>query len=394
MNDTLIKVEGVSKRFCRSLGKSLWYGMRDLGNEILGHRHGDSGELRDEEFWALRDVSFELKRGECLGLIGRNGAGKTTLLRLLNGLIKPDTGRIEIRGRVGALIALGAGFNPILTGRENIHVNASVLGLSKREIDAKIDEIIDFAEIGEFIDAPVQSYSSGMQVRLGFAVATALEPDVLLLDEALSVGDAAFRGKCFNRIVRLMDNCAVVFVSHAMAQIGRVSTSVALMDKGEMTLFEGAPSSGIAAYNSRNQPLVDQCNVQSDVLAIESIKVTERPACDDLDPGIETSQVIAISVMINVKQRIEQEVAMSIVIIDNEMQNVAEIKRPIDKAQLAEPHNFERTVILDKFQLNTGKYHISCVLLIGDSEELAANCQYGASLIVDSGWAGYAPVRL
>ena len=122
----------------------------------------------------MNDVSFELKRGECLGLIGRNGAGKTTLLKMLNGLIKPDHGRIEMRGRVGALIALGAGFNPILTGRENIYVNGAVLGLTKREIDEKIEDIIDFAEIREFIDSPVQSYSSGMQVRLGFAVATAL----------------------------------------------------------------------------------------------------------------------------------------------------------------------------------------------------------------------------
>jgi lipopolysaccharide transport system ATP-binding protein len=165
MSDTLIKVEGVSKKFCRSLKKSLWYGMQDLGNEVIGKRHGGNGELRPDEFWAVDDVSFELKRGECLGLIGRNGAGKTTLLRMLNGLIKPDTGRIEMRGQVGALIALGAGFNPILTGRENIYVNASVLGLSKRETDAKIDNIIDFAEIGEFINMPVQSYSSGMAVR-------------------------------------------------------------------------------------------------------------------------------------------------------------------------------------------------------------------------------------
>ena len=145
MNDTLIKVDGVSKKFCRSLKKSLWYGLQDLGNELRGRRHGGNGQLRADEFWAVRDVSFELSRGECLGLIGHNGAGKTTLLRMLNGLIKPDQGRIEIRGKVGALIALGAGFNPILTGRENIYLNASVLGLSKRHVYAKLDEIIDFS---------------------------------------------------------------------------------------------------------------------------------------------------------------------------------------------------------------------------------------------------------
>jgi ABC-type glutathione transport system ATPase component len=220
-DDVLVKVEGVSKKFCRSLKKSLWYGVCDIAGELLPGRKrqrvagselrvageaeeavagsgllvagentsavggdraaGDSGpatsypplvtptadhaardeDLRDGEFWAVKDVSFELRRGECLGLIGHNGAGKTTLLKMLNGLIKPDAGSITMRGRVGALIALGAGFNPILTGRENTYINGSVLGLTKKEIDAKIDEIIDFAEIREFIDMPVQSYSSG-----------------------------------------------------------------------------------------------------------------------------------------------------------------------------------------------------------------------------------------
>ncbi|MEI8078291.1 MAG: ATP-binding cassette domain-containing protein, partial [bacterium] len=159
MSDVLVSVDQVSKKFCRSLKKSLWYGVRDVASEILGGNQRER-ELRTGEFWAVKDVSFELKRGECLGLIGRNGAGKTTLLRMLNGLIKPDHGRITMRGRIGALIALGAGFNPVLTGRENIYVNGSVLGLAKREIDEKIGEIIDFAEIGEFIDTPVQNYSS------------------------------------------------------------------------------------------------------------------------------------------------------------------------------------------------------------------------------------------
>src|SRR6202044_629424 len=150
-------VDGVSKKFCRDLKRSLWYGVQDIAGDLLGGGSSQK-ELRRDEFWAVRDVSFELKRGECLGLIGHNGAGKTTLLKMLNGLIKPDCGRIEMRGRVGALIALGAGFNPILTGRENIYVYGSVLGLAKREIDTKLEDIIDFAEIREFIDAPVQSY--------------------------------------------------------------------------------------------------------------------------------------------------------------------------------------------------------------------------------------------
>jgi len=259
MSETLIKVEGVSKKFCRSLKRSLWYGMQDLGSELLGRRHGGNGELRPDEFWAVKDVSFELKRGECLGLIGHNGAGKTTLLRMLNGLIKPDQGRIEMRGRVGALIALGAGFNPILTGRENIYVNASVLGLSKREIDEKIEEIIDFAEIGEFIDAPVQSYSSGMQVRLGFSVASTLNPDILMLDEVLAVGDANFQSKCFQKIGRLVENSAVILVSHYPHHIKKMCDRTLMFERGRI-YEQGDPDNVLAVYQGgfceRREPLV------------------------------------------------------------------------------------------------------------------------------------------
>jgi lipopolysaccharide transport system ATP-binding protein len=267
----LVKVENVSKIFCRDLKKSLLYGLQDSARDLLSW--GKKSEIRDQrsaspddpsscptsssrnlrhaEFLAVENVSFELRRGECLGLIGRNGAGKTTLLKMLNGLIKPDAGRIEMRGRIGALIALGAGFNPILSGRENIYVNGSILGLSKVEIDSKIDEIIDFAEIEEFIDAPVQTYSSGMQVRLGFAVATALEPDVLILDEVLAVGDAAFRNKCYNRIGKLQHGAAVIFVSHSMEQVARICNSGLLLRNGG-TVGMQSTDAAINSYEKEN----------------------------------------------------------------------------------------------------------------------------------------------
>lgn len=251
--EVLVRVEGVGKKFCRDLKRSLWFGVQDVVSELnpWSKSQRDSGEdnLRAGEFWAVKDVSFELRRGECLGLIGHNGAGKTTLLRMLNGLIKPDRGEIQMRGRIGALIALGAGFNPILSGRENIYVNAAVLGLSKREIDSQIDEIIEFSEIGNFIDAPVQTYSSGMQVRLGFAVATTLQPDVLLLDEVLAVGDASFRHKCYHRINKIIRNCAVIMVSHSMDSIGSISSSVGFMDHGKFQYFPKV-TEGIQAYNN------------------------------------------------------------------------------------------------------------------------------------------------
>ena len=233
-DDVAIRVQDVSKKFCRRLKHSLWYGLQDTIGDLLAHDNSAQG-LRREEFWAAENVSFNVRRGECLGLIGRNGAGKTTLLKLLSGLIKPDRGRIELRGRLGALIALGAGFNPILTGRENIYVNGSVLGLTRKEIDRKFDSIIDFADIGKFIDTPVQSYSSGMAVRLGFAVAVAVEPDILILDEVLAVGDISFQAKCLNTIAEFRKRgTAFVFVSHNMHMISRYCQNVMYMRDGQV----------------------------------------------------------------------------------------------------------------------------------------------------------------
>jgi lipopolysaccharide transport system ATP-binding protein len=252
-DDVLVAVEGVGKKFCRSLKKSLWYGIADIASDAnplsRGARSGPgSHELRPDEFWAVKEVSFQLKRGECLGLIGHNGAGKTTLLKMLNGLIKPDRGRIEMRGRVGALIALGAGFNPILSGRENIYVNASVLGMTRAEIERHMDTIIDFAEMRDFIDAPVQGYSSGMAVRLGFSIAVHCETDILLLDEVLAVGDMGFRAKCFNKLGELRQTGkGFILVSHDMMQITRFCGTVLYMRRGEVA-SQGPSSDGVAMY--------------------------------------------------------------------------------------------------------------------------------------------------
>lgn len=253
-NRPLVEVEQAGKKFCRDLKRSLWYGVKDMAGDLFRSSRrmaplGEKPSLRKDEFWAAQDVSFSVRRGECIGLIGHNGAGKTTVLKMLNGLIKPDVGRVTMRGQVGAMIALGAGFNPVLTGRENIYVNGSVLGLSRREIDAKLQEIIDFAEIGTSIDSPVRNYSSGMQVRLGFAVAVVLiQPDVLLLDEVLAVGDAGFRHKCYKRIGELQQNAAVILVSHSMGHIAQMCDRVAFMNNGQMTVYEDVVEA-IDVYN-------------------------------------------------------------------------------------------------------------------------------------------------
>ncbi len=249
MPANLVTLDHVSKKFCRNLRRSLWYGFKDIGTELMGRQHGHS-QLRKDEFWCLSDVSLEVERGKTIGLIGRNGAGKTTLLRMLNGLIKPDAGRIEIRGRMQALIALGAGFSPILTGRENIYINGSVLGITTAEINRLFDGIVEFSGIEDFIDAPVQTYSSGMVVRLGFAVAAHLNPDILLVDEVLAVGDEGFQRKCLTKIGELKNGgTAIILVSHNMHTIATFADDVVLMEGGKHSRFDDV-AEGIRAYRA------------------------------------------------------------------------------------------------------------------------------------------------
>jgi lipopolysaccharide transport system ATP-binding protein len=313
--------------------------------------------LRTDEFWAVDDASFELRRGECLGLIGRNGAGKTTLLRMLNGLIKPDKGCIEMRGRVGALIALGAGFNPILTGRENIYVNASVLGLGKKEIDNKLEEIIDFAEIGEFIDSPVQTYSSGMQVRLGFAVATTLEPDIILLDEVLAVGDAPFRNKCYQRIGERRKNSGTILVSHTMDQVGQFCDRVLVLSSGHVE-FDGSTTDGISIYEN-----LSHSNSELNINTFEQI----RPPITDVEITFDRTNVpygehIQLKLDLYTKQPISKT-TLKIVFYDQQHCPCAEwnSERIGHKISLKSGTNSFQ-IKLGPMLLKTGRYRLGIVL--------------------------------
>jgi ABC-type polysaccharide/polyol phosphate transport system ATPase subunit len=218
--------------------------------------HGDTSRRlfgflpRRQTFWALRDVSFEIRRGETLGIVGPNGSGKTTLIRLLSGITAPTTGEIEINGRLASLVEVGAGFQPDLTGRENIFLNGAILGMRYREIARKLPAIVDFAEINEYLDVPVKRYSSGMFVRLGFAIAAHLSADILLLDEVLAVGDVAFQARCFERIEALRrEGKTVLLVSHDLAAVERVCSRALLLSAGRIML-EGDPSEVIGAYHA------------------------------------------------------------------------------------------------------------------------------------------------
>ncbi len=376
MTETLIKVEGLSKKFCRSLKKSLWYGMQDMGSELIGKRHGKDGVLREQEFWATKDISFEVKRGECLGLIGHNGAGKTTLLRMLNGLIKPDQGRIEMHGRVGALIALGAGFNPILTGRENVYVNAAVLGMSKQHVDKKIDEIIDFAEIGEFIDAPVQTYSSGMNVRLGFAVAAILiEPDILFLDEVLAVGDIGFTIKCLNAVRRITNNSAVVFVSHNMQQISWFCTRVIVMDRGAVLINSPNPSEGIDQYYglAKHQQQISGTG-GAEILDVEI--VINNQVVKDVEPTIPHGTELGFTIKLRINDE-KSGADMSINIMDAAMQQIVTMPITNQAGELNQLPSgiLEVNMSMGLIELTSGKYSVMIAVIDPETKEALTRVQ-------------------
>jgi len=249
MDDVVISVQHVSKKYSKSLRKSMLYGIADIGRNSLGLR-SHSERLRSYEFWALDDVSFEVKRGETIGVIGPNGSGKTTLLKLINGIFWPDKGKITVKGRVGALIAVGAGFHPLLTGRENIYVNGAILGMSKREVDQKFDSIVEFADIGDFLDAPVKHYSSGMFVRLGFAVAVHCEPEILLVDEVLAVGDMEFALKCYQIMHQVVKRgTTILLVSHSTSTIREMATKGLYIDHGK-TKFLGSSDDATDIYTN------------------------------------------------------------------------------------------------------------------------------------------------
>jgi ABC-2 type transport system ATP-binding protein len=234
-----IAVEGASRRFV----------VREQATRTLKDLFVSRGRARSAEVWALRDVSLHLEPGEAVGLVGRNGSGKTTLLKLISGIIKPTTGRVEVGGRIGSLLELGAGFHPDFSGRENVYLNGSIYGLGRRQIDELMDEIVAFAELERVIDLPVRTYSSGMYMRLGFAVAAHIQADVLLLDEVFAVGDEQFQRKCFGKIFEFKQRGGtIVFVSHDAAAVERLCDRSILLLRGEK-VFDGTTHEAIVRYH-------------------------------------------------------------------------------------------------------------------------------------------------
>jgi lipopolysaccharide transport system ATP-binding protein len=244
-NDLAIRVEGLGKRYAIGERRAAYRTLREsiAGLVAAPGRLFGGARARRETIWALKGVDLEVRRGEVLGVIGRNGAGKTTLLKILSRITEPTEGRVELHGRVGSLLEVGTGFHPELTGRENIFLNGAILGMRRAEIQRKFDEIVGFAEVERFLDTPVKHYSSGMYVRLAFAVAAHLEPEILLVDEVLAVGDAAFQKKCLGKMASVAQaGRTVVFVSHDLGAVSSLTSSCILLDEGAPAADGPTPS--------------------------------------------------------------------------------------------------------------------------------------------------------
>jgi lipopolysaccharide transport system ATP-binding protein len=394
--DVLISTERLSKKFCKSLSLSLRYGASDVLAALRG-ASAERPDLRAHEFWALQDVSFQLRRGECLGLVGANGSGKSTLLKILNGLIKPDVGSVTIRGRVGALIELMAGFNPVLTGRENVYVNGAIIGMSRIEIDRKLSAIVDFAELQQFIDAPVQSYSSGMKVRLGFAVAAQMEPDILLIDEVLAVGDISFRIKCLNRISEILPRVALIFVSHSMEQIARVATSVLVLDGGRVALLSDAVAKGIDIYNRLGSAASELRSGSGQATVFRVRLSSQRNGSEEsLRPlAIRHGDSLAVSFDVSMTKAVAWPV-LKILLFRREAIGFPQVEFATDRSEFVPPSALEYTVRaqLPPLPLNAGPWFVSIVIADRGSKEVLVRLDQAAAFIVEHEYFSWASCLL
>lgn len=392
--EVLISVRDLGKKFCRSLRRSMVYGIADLGRGMFG-RKPDTTTLRPDEFWAVEGVDFELRRGEVLGLIGANGSGKSTLLRLLAGIFPPDRGEIVIRGRVGALIALGAGFHPHMTGLENIYLNGTILGMTRSEIDQRLEAIIDFAEIGDFVQAPVSTYSSGMRVRLGFAVAAHLEPDILLIDEVLAVGDIGFRTKCLNAIERMTRNAAVIFVSHQMPQVTRICTDIIVMNHGRVDYQGRDCLQGVEHYFSLQGDCRKRISGTGQVAIGQVILQSDSGGADDSNPVVGSGEGLTVLFDCATSVWISRPV-LHIAFFSVDERPVAQCDSDLSGffPDLPVSDWFRARVRIPVIPFNPGRYYVSIIVMDEKRHEIFAHHHAVASFFVTGSFLSYTPVHL
>ncbi|MBU6427164.1 ABC transporter ATP-binding protein [Patescibacteria group bacterium] len=365
----VIEIKSISKSYKISHERGGYIALRDVIMNVIKSPFSFvkekartvAGFEKKEEFWALDNINIEINRGDVIGIIGHNGAGKSTLLKILSQITPPTKGEVIIRGKVGSLLEVGTGFNPELTGRENIFLNGAIIGMTKREISRKFDQIVDFAGISKFLDTPVKYYSSGMYVRLAFSVAAHMEPDILLVDEVLAVGDAEFQRKCLNKMeeVTHKDGRTIIFVSHSMSAIERLCKKTVLLEKGRVAMT--GDTRDIISHYLNVSRTAHKVIPESDAFAGKGYKITSIELVDGMIGtfGIAYDQPIHLKLSIEVNERLEN---MNFAISCNSLNDqLLFIVRNSDQKEHAgetlEPGRHEFDVKIEHM-LRPGNYHI------------------------------------
>lgn len=397
MANTVIDVENLGKRYTIShqgkakkhdtLRDQLAHSVKSIGRRSTRSQRRESGNYR-EDFWALRDLYFSVNQGDRVGIIGRNGAGKSTLLKLLSRITEPTVGSIGIRGRVASLLEVGTGFHAELTGRENIFLNGAILGMARTEIERKFDEIIAFSEIEQFLDTPVKRYSSGMYVRLAFAIAAHLEPEILIVDEVLAVGDAKFREKCLGRMKEVgEEGRTVLFVSHQVGMLAQLCTSAVLLDKGRL-VYQGKTDDVISYY-------MDSLGFQENRFVVSEGEITNRDAyLSELmtvdDNGEAASEFghtdqICLRIRGNIN-KYSRGMLLSVSVKDRLDRRVFTNRMELDSWHINEStQSFEATMKIPREFLMAGKYSFFVLLNIPKVRVLHSLDHTASFVIIDTG---------
>lgn len=357
--EAVLEASGLGKKYAKELRASLRYGVRDVIGEITGSRA--NGNLRSGEFWALKDVSFSLRRGECLAVLGGNGAGKSTLLKMVSGILAPDAGTLAVRGHVEKMIELASGMSPTLTGRQNVLLRCRMMGLSRQDTVRRIDEVVEFAEIDDFIDSPVMYYSSGMRARLGFATTVVMRPEILVIDEVLAVGDLAFRMKCYERVDQMRKGSAVLLVTHGMNHVARMATSSLVLHKGRVA-HSGSVQGGISKYQELmgGKPTGADPSFRAELVDVELYADGERVA-----NGGSISYGSRLSMKL--RHRVSEPLALSVVLHEGSGPTVADWHSA--RSEFRAGPDSTTAVDLGKAELCPGGYHFVVVGLSEHGEQ-------------------------
>lgn len=358
MSDIAIKFENISKQY--RLGKigtgtlshdlKRWWTVNVRGKEDpyikIGSVNDRSIRAESEYVWALKDINLEVKQGEVLGIIGKNGAGKSTLLKLLSRVTTPTTGRILSKGRIASLLEVGTGFHPEMTGRENIYMNGSIMGMTKAEITRKFDEIVDFAGVEKYIDTPVKRYSSGMTVRLGFAIAAHLEPEILVVDEVLAVGDAEFQKKAVGKMqdVSRSFGRTVLFVSHNMGAVRSLCKNVIVLNNGEIILSDGADNAVFKYLNTDKQGSSYTSNKKSD-LYVKRASLVKKDLSETLNIDVSDKPRLLIEIFSNKNKEELRDVIIGIVLLDDTKNKIFTVEYTLINGLVANEQHLLRLLV-------------------------------------------------